>query len=256
MGICLIENKIYLSYTIDNGTRDGTSVVIDEFEFDTKYLKRIRNILVISYPNKIHHGGHLISTPDNLLILGSGDGGGQGDPENKAQDKNSLRGKLIQITPETGATKILALGLRQPWIFSMDSKMRIWIGNVGWNTSESIFLITDLTRKYNLGWNFIEGSVQHRKIPDGLIIDPPIFEYPTSEKTGRSIIGGFFIDGLSIYIFGDIKGYMRAIKLIDGKWTQVAFNKLGEQIYSIAYDGNNIYVLSDKQIHKLEIVTL
>ncbi|MCV5837942.1 hypothetical protein OFN62_33940, partial [Escherichia coli] len=56
--------------------------------------------------------------------------------------------------------------------------------------------------------------------------DHPIFEYPTSSQTGRCIIGGYYIDKLKIYVFGDLLGFIRAIKLINNQWLEVANTKL------------------------------
>lgn len=253
LGVAIIKNKVYLSYTIDNGTKTGLSLVVDEFQFDTKYLRRLRNLLVIPFTDVIHHGGHLVSSPDGNLVLGVGDGGPQGDPENHSQNMDLLLGKLVEINPADGSTKILALGLRQPWIFSFDGNDRIWIGDVGWDTSECVKLITDRSRQYNFGWNYVEGSVVHRKIPKDLVIEPAIFEYHNGNGKRASIIGGFFISKMSIYVFGDFFGYLRAIRKINGVWTQVAVHKMDDQIYSMAYDGQILYVLGKSKIYQLYI---
>ena len=44
-----------------------------------------------------HNGGQLAFGNDGMLYLSTGDGGGNGDPLNKAQDKKSLRGKILRF---------------------------------------------------------------------------------------------------------------------------------------------------------------
>ena len=76
---------------------------------------------------------------DGYLYIGMGDGGDGGDPGNRAQDKDTLLGKMLRIdvdrTPgdkhyrspstnpyvgEPGRNEIWQRGLRNPWRFSFD----------------------------------------------------------------------------------------------------------------------------------------
>ena len=256
LGIANIKGKVYLSYTVRNKS-NGTTLVISEY--DLNKWKKIKDIFELSFINPYHHGGHIISTPNNKLILGTGDGGPQGDPHNQGQDINSYRAKILEIDPENKNIRILALGVRNPWLFSLDSKNRLWIGDVGWNTSESIKLMETLDRTYNFGWSIYEGSVHVPGKPNISFdsFDHLIWEYPTSDDTGRSILGGFFIDELNAYIFGDYLGFIRAIKFNNNKWECVAEYRLinNELFYSLVYDGKSIYILTDKQIYVLQIVS-
>ena len=56
-------------------------------------------MLRIPQPTTKHHGGLLLFGPDEHLYIGSGDGGPSGDPDNVAQNKRVLLGKLLRIDP-------------------------------------------------------------------------------------------------------------------------------------------------------------
>src|SRR6185369_8887189 len=51
----------------------------------------------IAQPFANHNGGHLAFGPDGYLYIGLGDGGSGDDPQNNAQNPNSLLGKMLRI---------------------------------------------------------------------------------------------------------------------------------------------------------------
>jgi glucose/arabinose dehydrogenase len=62
-------------------------------------------ILLFEHPTySNHNGGQLVFGPDGYLYIGTGDGGGGGDPFGNAQDPGSLLGKLLRIDVEFGST--------------------------------------------------------------------------------------------------------------------------------------------------------
>ena len=124
-------------------------------------------ILEVPQPNGFHLGGQLAFGSDGMLYIAVGDGGPQGDPDNYAQDRNSLRGKLLRIdvtnttgpmpqcdvsgqqnyrippdnpyVPSDGCDEIWQLGLRNPWRFSLiPATQDIWIGDVGWKNGKRL----------------------------------------------------------------------------------------------------------------------
>jgi glucose/arabinose dehydrogenase len=55
-------------------------------------------ILLLEHPvQSNHNGGQLAFGADGYLYIGTGDGGGAGDPSNNAQDLSSLLGKVLRI---------------------------------------------------------------------------------------------------------------------------------------------------------------
>ena len=109
-----------------------------------------RPVLTMADPYPNHNGGLLLFGPDGLLYIGTGDGGAGGDPENRAQNLDSLLGKILRIDPRpagssaysspasnpfvgrAGRDEIYAYGLRNPWRFSFDDRNgNLYIGDVG-----------------------------------------------------------------------------------------------------------------------------
>lgn len=124
-----------------------------------------------------HNGGNLWTTRGGLLYLSIGDGGGGGVELMNSQRMDRLMGKLIRITPRAtggyaiprsnpfftrrGARReIYALGLRNPWRFSIDGATGdIWIGDVGQNEREEIDrLRAGAPAGANFGWPRMEGN--------------------------------------------------------------------------------------------------
>lgn len=135
-----------------------------------------------------HNGGMIEFGPDGLLYIGTGDGGGGGDPRRNGQSlmngsplagSIALLGKMLRIDvnakdpgkeyaiPATnpyaaggGAPEIFAYGLRNPWRWSFDkSTGDIWIGDVGQDGIEELNAVKagELSGK-NFGWSIYEGN--------------------------------------------------------------------------------------------------
>ena len=58
--------------------------------------KSEKYIITIKQPYSNHNGGHLAFGPDGYLYISFGDGGSAGDPEEQAQNLNSMLGKNIK----------------------------------------------------------------------------------------------------------------------------------------------------------------
>jgi glucose/arabinose dehydrogenase len=190
-----------------------------------------RDILEISHKRFANHnGGQLQFGPDDNLYIGTGDGGGAGDPSNNAQDKTSLLGKLLRIDVsrkgkskpykipkgnpyrggERGRDEVFARGLRNPWRFSFD-RSRVAIGDVGQDTIEEVdFERRRKARGANFGWDVFEGNAM-RHGPAPARHDRPIFTY--SHAGGNcSITGGYVVRDPNLpslvgrYVYADFCG--------------------------------------------------
>lgn len=65
-----------------------------------------QQLLVFPHPQyRNHNGGQIAFGPDGYLYIGTGDGGGGGDPLGNGQDPSSLNGKLLRIDVEMDTLK-------------------------------------------------------------------------------------------------------------------------------------------------------
>ncbi len=238
-------------------------------------------ILTYDQPYSNHNGGNLVFGPDGFLYIGLGDGGSGGDPENRAQNPDTLLGKMLRIAVQDqevyaipsdnpyqagdGRAEIWAIGLRNPWRYSFDRLTGdLWIADVGQGEWEEInFTSANFDAGLNFGWNFREGTHPFNGEPENPadLIDP-IFEYDHS--LGCSVTGGYVYRGeelpewYGIYIFGDFcTGKIWGILPSgDGEWTVnplfesgVNISSFGEdvfgELYMISHNGS-LYRLSSK----------
>ena len=171
-----------------------------------------RTILRVDQPYSNHNGGHLVFGPDRRLWVGLGDGGSGGDPENRAQNPDTLLGKMLRLDVRLASPRpeIVALGLRNPWRYSFDRRTGVlWIGDVGQNSIEEIDRLerpgTDLV---NFGWDVYEGasSFESKDLGPGRLVQP-VAEY--GRDGGCSVTGGYVYRGTAVpriagrYLFGD-----------------------------------------------------
>ncbi len=203
------------------------------------------DIITIAHPTFANHnGGHLAFGPDGMLYIGTGDGGGAGDPSNNAQNNSVLLGKMLRIEVSTptgyvippdnpyaagsGASReIYAYGLRNPWKFSFDRATQdLYIGDVGQDTIEEVDFQPALTAGgQNYGWNWFEGNTCVTFCPP-FIASWPILQYRHDAAGGNSITGGYVYRGRrsaalrGYYIYGDfVSNRVWAAKRAGGTWT-------------------------------------
>ena len=214
------NRRLYAYYT----NRAG-NIEIDEFRARSNRNANEgsrRTVIVIGHPGfPNHNGGQLQFGPDGKLYIGTGDGGGGGDPRENAQDKGELLGKLLRINPHRhgsrpyrsprgnpyvgrpGQNEIYARGLRNPFRFAFD-RGRIVLADVGQDRWEEVNYETHRSlRGANFGWDRFEGDHRFDYPGDNEAsrapgYQKPIFEYRHSGQNcgssgGCSIIGGLVV---------------------------------------------------------------
>ena len=162
--------SIVARFTVDRGSPN--QITADQA---SKTVKVLMNIPQLYYN---HYGGMIAFGPDNMLYIGKGDGGWEGDPLDAGQSMNTHLGKMLRINVDTpddvpysipqnnpfakadrpqmmslfGVTEqgfsqikvgakpeIWAYGLRNPYMFHFDKRSGdLFIADVGQNHWEEI----------------------------------------------------------------------------------------------------------------------
>jgi glucose/arabinose dehydrogenase len=263
--------EIYLSYTGDD-PKTGFESRIARYTSDDDGARidsgSEQIILSAPQPNTNHNGGNIAFGADGYLYIGLGDGGGSGDPDDNAQNPDTLLGTMLRIDVDSddpyaipsdnpfvsggGQREIYAFGLRNPWRWSFDrvDGATLWAGDVGQNAWEEIDIIE---RGGNYGWRCYEGNAEYNlagcQARD--TYDFPLAVYGRDE--GHSVTGGYVYRGNYItllkgtYVFGDfISGRIWGLSSEDGTWqrrTLIGSNS-GLSIVSFAEDhSGELYVV-------------
>jgi glucose/arabinose dehydrogenase len=238
------SGRLYVFYTAQaNG-----ALRVDEFrrgaDPDRVDAATRRPVLEIPHDQRgNHNGGQLQFGPDGMLYVGTGDGGGGGDPADNGQNltrtspavvggvnQSPLLGKVLRIDPRGGtpyavpadnpfaapAREVFALGLRNPYRFSFDrANGDLVIADVGQNAYEEIDLAPAAAgrgRGANFGWRLYEGLHTSGGAPVGSPLPAgyafPVIEHPHSGGW-CSITGGYVVrdpalpDLAGQYVYGD-----------------------------------------------------
>ncbi|MDQ3034959.1 MAG: PQQ-dependent sugar dehydrogenase [Myxococcota bacterium] len=229
-----------------------------------------------------HNGGHLAFGPDGYLYIGTGDGGGGGDPADNGQDLGSLYGKMLRIDVDGAAPyaipssnpfigmagaeeEIWAYGLRNPFRWSFDRTTGdLYIGDVGQNAWEEIDFQSEASMGgENYGWNMYEATHMFGgggPLRGPSMHTPPVYEYRHEQDdaipaAGISVVGGYVYRGSAIpalrgvYVFGDLNGSTAGFRYcegaVHGTRTFPGLNSIpGSYIYSFAEDqSGELYVM-------------
>jgi len=272
----------YVDYTRRNAAGDSVYTMIERYTVsaadsnlaDSATHKLILQITqptpVSNYPN--HKGGLLMFGPDGMLYIGMGDGGSSGDPQHRAQDSDSLLGKLLRIDVDGGDPyvnppnnpyaggggrgEIWAIGLRNPWRYAFDPPSGLlYVGDVGQNLYEEVNVEPAGSAALNYGWNIMEGAHCYGSgtcSSAGLVL--PAVEYDHSNNN-CAVIGGFVYRGTQSpalagqFFYADLcAAWLRSFTYAGGGATAQknwAFNVGLGSVNSFGQDaGGELYVLS------------
>ena len=200
--------------------------------------------LFVEQPFANHNGGHVTFGPFGYLFIGLGDGGGAGDPGNRAQDLATPLGKILRYqvddnrrvtipsgNPFVGNPGLIwgiwSAGLRNPWRFSFDRVTSdLYIGDVGQNRYEEIDVIAGTAgfgRAANFGWKIMEGN-ECFVPPSGCnmaTLVRPLLVY--DHNAGCSVTGGHVYRGddvpsiRGVYFYSDFcSGWIRSFRYENG----------------------------------------
>ncbi len=223
------DDRFLVMYTaVDDGTN-----TISEFTTADGTADPTSERIILAIPDFAgnHNGGMVAFGPDGYLHVGTGDGGGGGDPQGNGQDAFALLGKILRIDVDgeaaggspyaipadnpfadgaAAAPEVWALGLRNPWRFTFDAETGdMWIADVGQSQWEEVNAELAGQGGRNYGWNIMEG-------PDcfeadtcdqaGLTLPVTAYEHGSGDCT---VVGGYVYRGEAFpemqgtYFYGD-----------------------------------------------------
>ena len=142
----------------------------------------------------IHNGGRIAFGPDGMLYAGTGESGQRG----LAQDKKSLGGKILRLTPEGDPapgnpfpnSPVYTYGHRNVQGLAWDSKQRLFASEFGQDTWDELNAIKPGD---NYGWPVAEGRTSNPKYHN------PITEWHTDDASPSGIAyaeGSIWMAGL------------------------------------------------------------
>jgi glucose/arabinose dehydrogenase len=217
------DRLFYVNYTNNSGNTVIARFETNEFDENDGLEDSEEILLTVSQPFPNHNGGRIAFGADDMLYIGMGDGGSGGDPGNRAQNINTLLGKILRIdvsgglgsgysnpadnpyVGKAGLDEIWSIGIRNPWGIDFDPETGdMYMADVGQNAWEEINVEpADAEGGLNYGWRLMEGT--HCYDPpsdcnDGSLV-LPVHEY--SHSAGCSVTGGIIYRGS----IGEIDGH-------------------------------------------------
>ncbi len=251
------NGRLFLYYSVQGG---GAQVVTELRATDGAVdASSEREVLRMDDFASNHNGGMIMFDQEGMLLIGTGDGGGGGDPEGNGQDDTQPLGKLLRIDvdgaepyavpandPEgrlgpDALGEIRATGLRNPWRFSVDRATGdVFIGDVGQGTWEEVDVLPAGEGGWDFGWSIMEGPECFEAETcdmDGLTL--PVASYGRDD--GYTIIGGYVYRGSTYpeltgaYLFGDYgSGTLWALSAADA----VATGSAPHEVVGALEDGS------------------
>ncbi|MGW7050962.1 PQQ-dependent sugar dehydrogenase [Streptomyces sp. NPDC054887] len=187
------DHMVYAYFTTESDNRIAR-MLYDEKKPAGQQLGAPDTILRGIPKGTVHNGGRIAFGPDKMLYAGTGETGDTG----LAQDKKSLGGKILRMTPDgepvhgnpEADSVVYSYGHRNVQGLAWDSQKRLWAAEFGQNTWDELNLIRP---GRNYGWPEVEGKGDQEGYVD------PVAEWKTSEASPSGIAyaaGSIWMAGL------------------------------------------------------------
>lgn len=187
------DRAVYAYFTTDSDNRIAR-MLFDEDKPAGKQLGAPDTVLRDIPKGVVHNGGRIAFGPDKMLYAGTGEVGETG----LSQDKSSLGGKILRMTPDgqpapgnpDADSLVYSLGHRNVQGLAWDSEKRLWAAEFGQNTWDELNLIEP---GKNYGWPEAEGKAGKSGFVD------PVAQWRTAEASPSGIAyaqGSIWMAGL------------------------------------------------------------
>ncbi|MGW7196449.1 PQQ-dependent sugar dehydrogenase [Streptomyces chryseus] len=187
------DHMVYAYFTTESDNRIAR-MLYDEKKPAGQQLGAPDTILRGIPKGTVHNGGRIAFGPDKMLYAGTGETGETG----LAQDKKSLGGKILRMTPDgepvhgnpEADSVVYSYGHRNVQGLAWDSEKRLWAAEFGQNTWDELNLIRP---GGNYGWPEVEGRGGEEGYAD------PVAQWKTSEASPSGIAyaaGSIWMAGL------------------------------------------------------------
>lgn len=179
------DRLLYVYFTAGNENR------IDRIRYAGGRLSNQETILDGIPAGPIHDGGRIAFGPDGFLYVGTGEAG---DPE-LSQDRGSLGGKILRITPDGepapgnpfDRSPVYSLGHRNVQGLAWDPSGQLWASEFGQQQWDEL---NRIEAGKNYGWPVVEGRARDDRFVD------PVAQWRTDEASPS----GIAIAGNAVYL--------------------------------------------------------
>lgn len=175
------DHQVYAYFTTESDNRIAR-MLYDEQKPAGQQLGAPDTILRGIPKGSIHNGGRIAFGPDKMLYAGTGETG----DKSLAQDKKSLGGKILRMTPDgrpvhgnpEADSIVYSWGHRNVQGLAWDSDKRLWASEFGQNTWDELNLIEP---GKNYGWPEVEGKAGKPGFVD------PVAQWRTADASPSGI---------------------------------------------------------------------
>ncbi|MFJ7153694.1 PQQ-dependent sugar dehydrogenase [Streptomyces sp. NPDC101118] len=187
------DRLVYAYFTTESDNRIAR-MIYDDRKPQGQQLGAPDTVLRGIPKGMIHNGGRIAFGPDGMLYAGTGETGNTG----LAQDKESLGGKILRMTPDgdpvhgnpEADSVVYSYGHRNVQGLAWDAEKRLWAAEFGQNTYDELNLIEP---GQNYGWPLAEGRAGKSGYRD------PVAQWTTDQASPSGIAyaqGAIWMAGL------------------------------------------------------------
>ncbi|WSB05347.1 PQQ-dependent sugar dehydrogenase [Streptomyces sp. NBC_01794] len=175
------DRQVYAYFTTESDNRIAR-MLYDERKPAGQQLGAPDTVLRGIPKGVVHNGGRIAFGPDKMLYAGTGETGDTG----LAQDKKSLGGKILRMTPDgrpvhgnpEADSIVYSYGHRNVQGLAWDADKRLWAAEFGQNTWDELNLIEP---GKNYGWPEAEGKAGKPGFVD------PVAQWKTADASPSGI---------------------------------------------------------------------